>query len=137
MNEKIKQRIMEITTGVYETLISQAIEEKLKNFSEEKFLIKKSDIDSAESYKMLANYLAEVVAQVLKSYFSGKDRSVTISNQVDAVNRILKFIEDEWVDHNVITSPDKLSDESFTARLVIPKSRLRKRQKYILYLATG
>ena len=112
VNEKIKQRIMEITTGVYETLISQAIEEKLKNFSEEKFLIKKSDIDSAESYKMLANYLAEVVAQVLKSYFSGKDRSVTISNQVDAVNRILKFIEDEWVDHNVITSPDKLSDES-------------------------
>lgn len=64
---------MEITTGVYETLISQAIEEKLKNFSEEKFLITKSDIDSAESYKMLANYLAEVVAQVLKSYFSDKE----------------------------------------------------------------
>lgn len=103
---------MEITTGVYETLISQAIEEKLKNFSEEKFLITKSDIDSAESYKMLANYLAEVVAQVLKSYFSDKDRKVTISNQVDAVNRILKFIEDEWVDHNIVTSPDQLSDES-------------------------
>lgn len=103
---------MEITTGVYETLISQAIEEKLKNFSEEKFLITKSDIDSAESYKMLANYLAEVVAQVLKSYFSDKDRKVTISNQVDAVNRMLKFIEDEWVDHNIVTSPDQLSDES-------------------------
>ena len=59
------------------------------------YLVKKEDIDSADSYKMLAVYLAEVVAGILKSHFCTKDRKVTISNQVEVINRILKFIENE------------------------------------------
>ena len=103
---------MEIVPGVYETLISQAIEEKLNAFPENMYLVKKEDIDSADSYKMLAAYLAEVVAGILKSHFCTKDRKVTISNQVEVINRILKFIENEWDTQNVKTTPDQLSEES-------------------------
>ena len=87
---------MEIVPGVYETLISKAIEDRLRSFPKNQYLVKKEDIDSADSYKILADYLAEVVANILKSHFCEKDRKDTISNQVNVVNRILKFIEEEW-----------------------------------------
>ncbi|MBR6087650.1 MAG: DUF3427 domain-containing protein [Prevotella sp.] len=103
---------MEIVPGVYETLISQAIEEKLAGFPDADFLIKKEDIDSADSYKRLADYLADVVSGILKEYFRDKDAKTTISKQVDVVNRILKFIEDEWRTEQIDTEQDQLSEES-------------------------
>ena len=103
---------MEIVPGVYETLISQAIEEKLNGYSNSDYFIKKVDIDSADSYKMLADYLAEVVANILKAHFSSKDRKETISSQVEVINRILRFIEDEWDTQQINTSPELLSEES-------------------------
>lgn len=103
---------MEIVPGVYETLISQAIEEKLAGFPDADFLIKKEVIDSADSYKRLADYLADVVSGILKEYFRDKDAKTTISKQVDVVNRILKFIEDEWRTGQIDTEQDQLSEES-------------------------
>lgn len=103
---------MEIVPGVYETLISQAIEEKLAGFPNAEFLIKKEDIDSADSYIRLADYLADVVSGILKEYFRDKDAKTTISKQVDVVNRILKFIEDEWRTVQIDTEQDQLSEES-------------------------
>ena len=102
---------MEIVPGVYETLISQAIEEKLAGFSNAEFLIKKEDIDSADSYMRLADYLADVVSGILKEYFRDKDAKSTISKQVDVVNRILKFIEDEWRTEQIDTKQDQLSED--------------------------
>lgn len=61
-----------LNPGVYETLISQAIQDKLDELSESKFLVKKENIDSAESYKMLAEYLTEIVSGILKGYFGAK-----------------------------------------------------------------
>ena len=103
---------MEIVPGVYETLISQAIEEKLAGFPNTEFLIKKEDIDSADSYMRLADYLADVVSGILKENFRDKDAKTTISKQVDVVNRILKFIEDEWRTEQIDTEQDQLSEES-------------------------
>lgn len=37
-----------VNPGVYETLISQAIEEKLKDYPESQYLVKKEGIDSGE-----------------------------------------------------------------------------------------
>ena len=51
---------MELFTGVYETLISKAIQQKLSSFSSDKYFIKKNGMDSAESPKMLAEYLAAI-----------------------------------------------------------------------------
>jgi hypothetical protein len=77
-----------VNPGVYETLISQAIEDKLKELPDSKYYIQKEGIDSAESYKMLAEYLTEIVSGILKSYFRLKDSKETISAQVDVVTRI-------------------------------------------------
>ena len=101
-----------VNPGVYETLISQAIEEKLKDYPESQYLVKKEGIDSAESYKMLAEYLTEIVSGFLKNYFRCKDARETISAQVDVVNRILKFIEQEWKLEGIETSSDLISDEN-------------------------
>lgn len=104
---------MEIVPGVYETLISRAIEDKLSGYPSDQYLIKKEDIDSADSYQMLAQYLSEIVSNILKSYFQdNNDGKKTISKQVDVVNRILKFIEEEWNAQQVETSPELLSEES-------------------------
>ncbi len=103
---------MEVLPGVYETLISQAIEEKLKIFQEKEYLVKKEKIDRSESFKMLADYLADVVAGILKDYFREKDDKQTISTQVDMVNKVLKYIEDEWSARGVCTHDELLSDES-------------------------
>lgn len=103
---------MEIVPGVYETLISQAIEEKLAGFPDTEFLVKKEDIDSADSYMRLADYLADVVSDILKDYFRDRDAKSTISKQVDVVNRILKFIEDEWRTEQIDTEQDQLCEES-------------------------
>lgn len=103
---------MEIVPGVYETLISQAIEERLQAYSSDRYYISKEDIDSADSYQMMADYLAEVVSGILKQYFQENDKSRTISAQVDVVNRILRFIETEWQTSGVNINPEMLSDES-------------------------
>lgn len=52
---------MELFTGVYETLINKAIQQKLSSFSSDKYFIKKNGLDSAESSKMLAEYLAVIL----------------------------------------------------------------------------
>lgn len=103
---------MEVLPGVYETLISQAIEEQLYDYAQSDYYIQKENIDSAESYKMLADYLAEVVSGILKSYFRDKDSKTTIANQVEVVNRILRFIEKEWQNEDIETTQDQLSDNS-------------------------
>lgn len=103
---------MELIPGVYETLVSTAIENKLSALPVEQFLVKKVDIDSAESCKMLSNYLAEVVCEILKNYFREQSPKDTISAQVEVVNRVLRFIESEWETINVTTSDYQLSEGS-------------------------
>ena len=100
-----------IDTGVYETLISKAIQEKLQSFPENEYLIQEEDIDSAESYKMLTEYLTEIVSKILKDHFRRKDAKDTISAQVDVVNRILRFIEKEWNAEGIETKSEELSEE--------------------------
>lgn len=102
---------MELNSGVYESLISKAIQDKLSEFPESHYLIQKENIDSAESYKMLSEYLTEIVSGILKNYFRRKDAKDTISAQVDVVNRILKFIEQEWNTEGIVTASDQLSEE--------------------------
>lgn len=102
---------MELVPGVYETLVSNAIERKLKALPDE-VVVKKQDIDGAESCKMLSNYLAEVVSDILKNYFRQSSDDNSISDQVDVVNRVLKFIESEWCDKNIVTEGYQISEQS-------------------------
>ena len=103
---------MKLVEGVYESLISTAISEKLqRDFPERFYHVEKEPIDSAESHIMLAQYLAEIVSVVLKEYFHDKKEAVTISKQVDCVNQILHFIENEWqvttLENDMLTQEDE------------------------------
>ena len=103
---------MKLVEGVYESLISTAIAEKLqRDFPESGYHVEKEQIDSAESHTMLAQYLAEIVSVVLKEYFRDKKEAVTISKQVECVNRILHFIENEWqldaLEDDMLTKEDE------------------------------
>ncbi len=101
-----------INPGAYETLISQAIQEKLQKLPSSDYLVKTERIDSAESYKMLAEYLTGIVSDILKTHFRRKDSIDTISAQVEVVNSILKYIEKEWNAEGIETYSDLLSEDN-------------------------
>ena len=103
--------MMELNAGVYEMLISQAIQEKLADFPSSHYHVQEENIDSAESNKMLAEYLTEIVSNILKTHFRREKAKDTISAQVDVVNKILQFIEKEWKTDGIETRPDLLSEE--------------------------
>lgn len=67
---------MELTTGVYETLISEAIKERLNEKSIKGYYIKKEKIDSADSNTFFANYLAEIVSGILNDIKSTNSSEV-------------------------------------------------------------
>lgn len=102
---------MKLIPGVYETLVNSALQRQLAEFAEDRFLIKKECLDSADSCKMLADYLSEIVCDILKGYFIKKDSKETISSQVSVINKVLCFIEEEWQKDDVVTSDFRLSEE--------------------------
>lgn len=91
---------MELIQGVYEALINKAIQNKLVQVDSSRTLVAKELIDSSSSDEWLANYLASTISVVLHEKFKSEKREQTISEQVDCVNKILKYIEDEW-EYNV------------------------------------
>ena len=102
---------MLIEPGVYEKLISNAIEKKLASI-ESSHYIKKEKLDSADSHLRLARYLGNVVASILESIRKEEgNEAETITSQVDVVNKILKFIE-TGLGLQIETSEDQLSEES-------------------------
>lgn len=104
---------MELIPGVYETLITAAIEEKLSRLEARDFFVKRDSIDSAESYKLLSQYLSGIVAGVLKDYFvSAEGSDSTVARQVEMVNRILTFIEREWDLDEFVSSDFTISEQS-------------------------
>ena len=109
---------MELLPGVYETLITAAIEEKLSYLAAKDFFVKKEDIDSAESSKLLSQYLAGVVSRILKDYFISADgNTATVAGQVEVVNRVLNFIESEWALDDFVSSDYSISPHSETKLL--------------------
>lgn len=141
---------MKLIEGVYESLISTAIKEKLqRDFPESRYHVEKESIDSAESHSMLAQYLAEIVSVVLKEYFHDKKGAVTISKQVDCVNRILHFIENEWrvagLEDDMLTKEDETkflraiySRTGYTEEQIIHKAKIHPESGYrVSNLFTG
>ena len=87
---------MELLPGAYETIINAAIKERLNRIESENTYVAKEDIDSSSSNDWLANYLANVVSSLLCEKFKDEKREKTISEQVDCINAILRYIEKEW-----------------------------------------
>lgn len=137
---------MELTQGVYETLINEAIKNRLNQLKNSNLLVTTEPIDSASSNEWLAKYLSSTVSAVLSEKFKYDTREQTISEQVECVNRILKYIEREWEydvqDDLIADSCDFLrgiySRVGYTDAQIVAKSKVHPMSGYrISSLFTG
>lgn len=74
---------MELKEGIYENLISQQLEQEIKQTEDAGLVCKTDDIDEAESAKMLADYIAGSIRCKLE------DADVSVEEKITFVNKIL------------------------------------------------
>lgn len=115
---------MELTSGVYETLISEAIKAKLEKISKNGFYIATEKIDSADSNTFFANYLADIVSRILKD-IKCTNKDETITEQIKRINEIFTFIQEKW---NIDLSEDMLAIEQNFLRGIYNTIGLNKAQ---------
>lgn len=75
--------------GIYEALITQLIDEKLKLLDDEQFYIKKTQIDKEEASRVLSTHLAEAFKSAFQ-LIKGKPEL-----QIEIANKILKQLKEE------------------------------------------
>lgn len=102
---------MNIEVGVYQNIISKAIAEKLANYPDYDYYIKREAMDSGNSHELFADYLSNIIGNILKDCFTMEKGPDTIGKQVRVINRILQFIENEWQTENIDTSQDIIREE--------------------------
>lgn len=76
---------MTLRKGIYENIISGELSEEIREAESRQLVCCRQDIDTAESPRMLADYLAEIIRRKLD------DDSLTTSDKARYVNRILKM----------------------------------------------
>jgi superfamily II DNA or RNA helicase len=75
--------------GIYEELITQLINEKLKLLDDDKFYIKKTKIDKEEASRILSIHLAQSFNNAFQLIKNKPDL------QIEIANKILKFLKEE------------------------------------------
>lgn len=78
--------------GLYEQLINELFEEKLKTVNLELFYLQKSKLDSAESAKYLSAYLAETICYALNTI---KESDGGVIEKVRLANKIIELLIEE------------------------------------------
>lgn len=83
---------MELKTGIYETLICNALERKLQKLPKN-YVGMQLDIDTAEAPKLLTHYITGILSQILNDdrIFDG------LEEQIEFVNRVIRFIEKDHI----------------------------------------
>lgn len=98
---------MELNTGIYETLIYEALDKKLQMMPKN-YVSLRLDIDTAEAPKLLAHYVSGIISQILgdDKIFDGLDE------RIEFVNRVIRYIEKDNDDFDpsddIIAIKDKL-----------------------------
>lgn len=98
---------MELKTGIYETLICNALERRLQALPDNMATLS-LNIDSAEAPKLLTNYVLEIISRMLgdDSIFDGLEEKISF------VNSIIRYIEDANggfdASDDILTMQDKL-----------------------------
>jgi superfamily II DNA or RNA helicase len=106
LGEERKNGEMELTNGIYENLIYKALLKKLLQLPENRHALK-IPMDSAEAPKLLTNYIAGIIQQML-----GDDKIFEgIEEKIGFVNQVIRFIETDWNpnwDDDLLVQGDKL-----------------------------
>ena len=96
---------MEIQSGIYETLIYEALKKKLESLSN-KYVFTDS-IDSSEAPRLLTNY----VSKIINSLLTDDSLFESLGSRFKFVNDILNFIDRNWqcdLDDSLLTNQEDL-----------------------------
>ena len=96
---------MELKSGIYESLIYEALKRKLEALSD-KYVFADS-IDSGEAPKLLTNY----VAKIINSLLSDDSLFESLDGRFKFVNDILNYIDKNWqcdIDDSLLTNQEEL-----------------------------
>lgn len=96
---------MELKSGIYESLIYEALKKKLETLSD-KYVFTDS-IDSGEAPKLLTNYVAKIINNLL----SDDSLFETLDGRFRFVNDILNYIDKNWqcnIDDSMLTNQEEL-----------------------------
>ena len=82
---------MKLKEGIYENLITDRLSGDISQTEDAGFVCQTEDIDSAESAKMLADFLADTIRKKLE------DKDVPVEEKIELTNQILESadVEDE------------------------------------------
>ena len=96
---------MELKSGIYESLIYEALKKKLENLSD-KYVFTDS-IDAGEAPKLLTNYIAKILISLL----SDDSLFESLEERFRFVNDILSYIDKKWqcdIDDSLLTNQEEL-----------------------------
>ena len=96
---------MELKSGIYESLIYEALQRKLEALSD-KYVFTDS-IDSGEAPKLLTNY----IARIINSLLSDDSLFESLDGRFQFINDILNYIDKNWqcnIDDSLLTNQEEL-----------------------------
>ena len=83
---------MELSTGIYESLIYEALKKKLDALNKSQYAVNTLSVDSAEVPRLLTNYISKILSRLL----TDDKLFESLEERISFINKILHFIEDEW-----------------------------------------
>ena len=99
--EKTIPIYMQLKEGVYENIISRQVESDIRDTEAAGLVCQRADMDSAESAKMLADFLARSIMKKLD------DGNSSVEEKIEMVNDVLE--KTQTADEDVIRTPQLLS----------------------------
>ena len=93
---------MKLQEGVYENIITSALQHDMVQTEEEGLICKQEDIDGAENPSMLANHIGKLVLNRLS------DEELSADERTDFVNRLIDFLGEDG-DEKVVDSKQMLA----------------------------
>ncbi len=77
--------------GIYEQLVTQLVEDKIKELDVNSLYISKTKLDKAEASTLLANHLAKAIKHALDS-LKGEN---PVTTQIEVANKLIQFLKEE------------------------------------------
>lgn len=82
---------MQLNEGIYESIINNALENKLNQMDKKQYFISKIPVDKAEASKLISDYVSRLMVYVLNE-FKGEN---SLKKQIEFCNKVLNFIDSE------------------------------------------
>lgn len=93
---------MKLQEGIYENIITSALQHDMMQTEESGLICKQEDIDGAENPSMLANHIGKLVLNRLS------DEALSADERANFVNRLIDFLGED-VDEKVVDNKQMLA----------------------------